>query len=146
MKKQQGFTLIELMIVVAIIGILAAVAIPQYQSYIGRSQASEAVTLLSGLKTPVLEYYSVNGKFPVVSSDAKKTELNNLALSGQYVASISGPGGAGSGVYTATFKGKDISAKLFNQTLQFTIKSTGEIECKTVSKTFDKGLLPSTCK
>ena len=145
MKKQQGFTLIELMIVVAIIGILAAVAIPQYQSYIGRSQASEAVTLLSGLKTPVLEYYSVNGKFPKVSSDPKKSDLSNLTLDGQYVASIAG-GGATPGVYTATFKEKDISEKLSKQSLKFTIQSTGKIKCEPVGKTFDTGLLPSTCQ
>lgn len=53
MNAQKGFTLIELMIVVAIIGILAAIAIPQYQNYIARSQASEAFTLADGLKTAI---------------------------------------------------------------------------------------------
>ena len=60
-KVQQGFTLIELMIVVAIIGILAAVAIPAYQDYTAKAQASEAYVLLDGLKTPVSEAISTAG-------------------------------------------------------------------------------------
>ena len=64
MKRiQQGFTLIELMIVVAIIGILAAIAIPQYQNYTGRAQLSDAIVIASGVKTAVAEYYQVNGTF-----------------------------------------------------------------------------------
>ena len=62
MKKiQQGFTLIELMIVVAIIGILAAVAIPAYQDYTAKAQGSEIYSLLSGLKTPYVELAGATG-------------------------------------------------------------------------------------
>ena len=65
--NHKGFTLIELMIVVAIIGILAAVAIPQYQNYVARAQVAEGLTLASGAKTAVAEYYDSNGRFPINS-------------------------------------------------------------------------------
>jgi type IV pilus assembly protein PilA len=63
-KAQQGFTLIELMIVIAIVGILAAIALPAYQDYITRSKLSEATAALAEAKTTVAEYYAANGKLP----------------------------------------------------------------------------------
>jgi len=82
--KQQGFTLIELMIVVAIIDILAAVAIPAYTDYIKRGKVSEAVQLTGGLKTPVEEYYASTGGFPSdITALTDKTSgkyVENLAI------------------------------------------------------------------
>ena len=92
---QTGFTLIELMIVVAIIGILAAVAIPAYGDYTARAQAAEAFTLLDGLKTPLTELYTSNGGFGVVAQGLSPTSTQITGIvAGKYVATI----GAGSGV------------------------------------------------
>jgi type IV pilus assembly protein PilA len=63
-KAQRGFTLIELMIVIAIIGILAAIAIPAYQNYLIRSQVTEGLSLADGYKTAVSEFYAQYGAFP----------------------------------------------------------------------------------
>jgi type IV pilus assembly protein PilA len=69
-SNQQGFTLIELMIVVAIIGILAAIAIPAYQNYTKRSHVSEGLSLAGGAKTAVTEYYSSKGEWPTDNAEA----------------------------------------------------------------------------
>ena len=70
MKKQQGFTLIELMIVIAIIGILAAIAIPAYKDYTIRAQVSEGLSLASGAKAAVSEFYMDSGVFPTTTDEA----------------------------------------------------------------------------
>ncbi len=80
---QKGFTLIELMIVVAIIGILAAVGLPAYQDYTIRAQVSEGPVLSGGLKTAISEYYSDRGQWP-----ASNTTLGISAVSGSYVSSV----------------------------------------------------------
>jgi type IV pilus assembly protein PilA len=86
---QKGFTLIELMIVVAIIGILAAVAIPAYGDYTARAQAAEGFTLMDGLKTPLTELYTSNTSFAVVNMTGVATSSNVTGIiSGKYVNTI----------------------------------------------------------
>jgi len=85
--KQKGFTVIELMIVVAIIGILAAIAIPQYQNYVARAQVSEALVLASGAKTAMAEYLSTTGEWPADNAAAGLAP-NPEDISGKYVKSV----------------------------------------------------------
>lgn len=101
-QMQKGFTLIELMIVVAIIGILAAVAIPAYQDYIARAQVSEAASMTSGIKTTMAEYAQINGAYPAAGTTPTNGELE---VNGQYADATVGDG---DGVITVTFKGAGV--------------------------------------
>ncbi|HFA7271048.1 TPA: pilin [Neisseria gonorrhoeae] len=83
---QKGFTLIELMIVIAIVGILAAVALPAYQDYTARAQVSEAILLAEGQKSAVTEYYLNNGKWPENNDKAGVASASDIK--GKYVESV----------------------------------------------------------
>ena len=85
-KVQQGFTLIELMIVVAIIGILAAIAIPAYQDYTIRSKVTELVNAAGVCKTGVAEFYQSKGKMPVDTNEAGCSDKGTAAASAPVVA------------------------------------------------------------
>ena len=80
-----GFTLIELMIVVAIIGILAAIAIPQYNNYIARTQVAEAMSLIAPVKMSLAEHFESTGDFP---ADGSTSVIGPSGISGEYVSSI----------------------------------------------------------
>jgi type IV pilus assembly protein PilA len=90
MKHTKGFTLIELLIGVVIIGILAAVAIPQYQSYLARTQVAEGFSLAGGLKTALAEYHNTNGVFPDDTPDAHSAIGIELAgdITGKYLTGV----------------------------------------------------------
>jgi type IV pilus assembly protein PilA len=116
---QKGFTLIELMIVVAIIGILAAIAIPAYQNYTIRAQVTEGLSLADGWKTGISEFYAQNGIFPSGSSTTGSSTsiIAAGATTGKYVASIA----VAAGGQIVIKYGLQANAKIGNPSLELDI-------------------------
>jgi len=161
-QMQKGFTLIELMIVVAIIGILAAVAIPAYQDYTARAQSAEAPSLLGGLKTPILDRAGTSGLAIACSTSVAAAETttdgvttaavpagalnpsSGYTLSGQYVAGITAAvTDTESCLLTATFKTDGVNDKISGQKVAFNYTvSTGQWAC---TSTLEDSIRPSTC-
>lgn len=149
MKKnvQKGFTLIELMIVIAIIGILAAIAIPAYQDYTVRAQVSEGLSLADGAKTSLVEFYNNRGIFPLSNISAG---LASAALiKGNYVTSVNV--GTVPGRITVTFNQPKANAQIKTKVLTLSaITSTGSVQftCGSTLRgtTVAAKYLPSSCR
>ncbi|HFB1388626.1 TPA: pilin, partial [Neisseria gonorrhoeae] len=103
---QKGFTLIELMIVIAIVGILAAVALPAYQDYTARAQVSEAILLAEGQKSAVTEYYLNHGEWPKDNDSAGVASSDKIK--GKYVQKVE----VAKGVVTATMKSDGVNKEI----------------------------------
>ncbi|WP_050895691.1 pilin [Neisseria meningitidis] len=113
---QKGFTLIELMIVIAIVGILAAVALPAYQDYTARAQVSEAILLAEGQKSAVTEYYLNHGIWPANNNSAGVATSANIK--GKYVEKVE----VKNGVVTATMLSSGVNNEIKGKQLSLWAK------------------------
>jgi len=139
-NNQTGFTLIELMIVVAIIGILAAIAIPAYQDYTIRAQVSEGLMLATGAKTASGEFYSNFGRFP--STNASAGLASPGSISGNFVNQVS----TSNGVVTVTF-GNEANQKINGLTLRLSVLTAGRNNISwTCAGTISGQYLPTSCR
>ncbi|HGP4534375.1 TPA: pilin [Neisseria meningitidis] len=113
---QKGFTLIELMIVIAIVGILAAVALPAYQDYTARAQVSEAILLAEGQKSAVTEYYLNHGIWPGDNNSAGVA--SSSTIKGKYVKEVT----VANGVITATMASSNVNNEIKGKKLSLWAK------------------------
>jgi type IV pilus assembly protein PilA len=139
----RGFTLIELMIVVAIIAILAAIALPAYQDYTIRSQVSEGISLATGAKASVWDFISNTGRLP--PNNASTGMPTNTSIIGTYVSQVDVVGG----IVSITFGGPGANANIQNGVLMFSpITGAGSIRwiCRPDNTIIVGKYVPSACR
>lgn len=144
---QKGFSLIELMIVVAIIGILAAFAIPAYQNYIARTQVSEALSLASALKSAVVDTFAQDGSCVNNATVATNGVALASSIVGKYVGSVTTGGTATTGcTITAAMRPTGVSTDVQGKPLTLTMgNANGSLVWVCSSTTIDQKYLPKSC-
>ena len=143
-QAQKGFTLIELMIVVAIIGILAAVALPAYRDYSVRAKASELILAASAGKTTVSEYVNTNGQMPLTASLVLPNASSKYVTSVLYTSTV-----GSTGILTVTGSAAETALSGKTLALTGTVNGTGQVDwaCGPGATTpIDTRYLPSSCK
>jgi len=153
-SAQKGFTLIELMIVVAIIGILASLAVPTYQDYTARAQVTEAFSLAGAQKLGITEYHSSYGAFPKSNMEAGVISKDGDKIEGKYVASVvvsrGKKGNDDVAMITATMKNTDVASGIQGKKLVLRgMVSNGAYnwDCnKDAGTDIDNKFLPAVCR
>jgi len=142
-RVSTGFTLIELMIVVAIIAILASIAIPAYQNYLLRAQVSEGIVLADGAKSAVWDYYANSGQLPPNNQSAGL--VSAVSITGDYVSSVTVTGG----VITVLFGGPKASSQINSGNQDVVLSPTvgvGSIAWTCTPSTVNPQYLPTSCR
>lgn len=142
-RLAKGFTLIELMIVVAIIAILAAIAIPAYQDYAIRAQVSEGMALATGAKTAVWDFVSNTGRFPPNNQSAGLAK--SASIIGTYVSNVDVSGGKVTVKFQTAQANTHINASTIYLALS-PVSHTGSITWTCTSSTIDSKYLPTSCR
>lgn len=138
--NERGFTLMELMIVTAIIGILASIAVPAYQGYVARSQFTEVMSLLNDYKNDMYQFYSTNGSCAGAQQYVSQNTLQSNFIEGVSVATV-----GNDCALVFKFKSRNVASVLQGKHVSFAMQGTSySWECESVD--ISQRYLPTTCQ